>query len=717
MGLLTPLYLAGLAALSLPFVLHLIRRTPRGRQAFSSLMFLSPSPPRLTRRSRLDHLLLLVLRLTALALLAFAFARPFLREAALLPLDSLPSRRVAILLDTSASMRRGDLWRQAVKKVEEVLRDLGPADDVSLISFDDRRHTIVDFADEANALGAAKADLVRERLRSPEPSWRATDLGAALVAVAAELDTATDVQGSTAEPLLVVISDFARGSKTGALQAYRWPEKVPVTAHLLSPAQPTNAAVQLLVDGEGSAAAEPRVRVTNAANSTADQFSVRWSSPGQRQTDAKPLAVYAPAGQTRVVRLPQPDVQAGADRVVLEGDAADFDNVYYVVSPLPQEVTVAWLGDDSADDAESPRYFFELAVGDDPLRNITVRSGGIADDLQLAGPGRPALIVATKALPAKLSDALSNYVKSGGTLLIVLVDAAAAKSLATLLDDITLAEQGDGEKGDGSRSLPATVGEQRPYRMLGEIDFTHPLFAAFANPRYSDFTKIHFWQHQALRLNERATTRAIAHFDNGDPAILERPIGSGRVVVFASGWQPEDSQLALSSKFVPLIQALVDLSTGGPEQSASLTVGQEAPLPHAPVSRAVVERPDGSRIALAESARAFSDTDLPGIYRLHLNGEQRPFAVNVPAAESNTAPMDLESLEQLGVRFSNKLSRAQRAEQVRQQRDVELESRQHLWRWLIVEAILLLILETWLAGRAARKLQTALSPTSPAASP
>ncbi|HEX5445854.1 MAG TPA: BatA domain-containing protein, partial [Pirellulales bacterium] len=84
MGWLTPLYLAGLAALSLPLLLHLIRRTPRGRQAFSSLMFLSPSPPRLTRRSRVDHWLLLLLRLAAIALLALAFARPFLRESALL---------------------------------------------------------------------------------------------------------------------------------------------------------------------------------------------------------------------------------------------------------------------------------------------------------------------------------------------------------------------------------------------------------------------------------------------------------------------------------------------------------------------------------------------------------------------------------------------------------------------------------------------------------
>src|SRR6478609_5472170 len=115
MGVLAPLYLAGLAALSLPLIFHLVRRTPRGRQEFSSLMFLLPSPPRLTRRSRLDQIILLLLRLAALALLAFAFARPFLRESATLPFDALPGRRLAILLDTSASMRRGDLFTQAKK--------------------------------------------------------------------------------------------------------------------------------------------------------------------------------------------------------------------------------------------------------------------------------------------------------------------------------------------------------------------------------------------------------------------------------------------------------------------------------------------------------------------------------------------------------------------------------------------------------------------------
>ncbi len=82
MSFLMPFYIAGLAALSLPILFHLIRRVPKGQLPFSSLMFLRPSPPRLTRRSRLDHLLLLFLRALALCLLALAFARPFLREVA-----------------------------------------------------------------------------------------------------------------------------------------------------------------------------------------------------------------------------------------------------------------------------------------------------------------------------------------------------------------------------------------------------------------------------------------------------------------------------------------------------------------------------------------------------------------------------------------------------------------------------------------------------------
>lgn len=706
MGLLTPLYLAGLAALSLPLVLHLIRRTPRGRQAFSSLMFLSPSPPRLTRRSRLDHLLLLVLRLTALALLALAFARPFLRETALLPLDNLASRRVAILLDTSASMRRGNLWRQAVDKVEDVLANLGPHDDVALYRFDDHLHTVVDFAQEAGQPTAGKADVIRQRLQKLAPTWRSTDLAAALIAAAAEFDVAAEAGQAAAGAQLVLITDLARGSRSDALQAYRWPEKVPVLAYVLAPTQATNAAVQLLADDEPSAATEPRVRVTNVANSTSDQFFVAWARPVSQATDGEPLASYVPAGQSRVLKLPRPAGEKPADRIVLQGDEADFDNTYFVVPPRVQRVKVVWLGDETPGDATSLRYYFNLAVADDPLRQVEVQSDDAASITEVDAP---AVVVATKTLEAQAAEHLQKYVVAGGTLLVVLNDRFDVGPLKALLANVE-AVGSIGEQDDKNEASQAGKPDLRAYRMLGEIDFTHPLFAAFANARYSDFTKIRFWRHQPLRVKEAEDTHVVARFDNDDPAILERSIGSGRVLLFTSGWQPEESQFALSSKFLPIIQAMLDQACGGHTASASWTVGQPLPLPSRAAPQTIsIEKPDGTQATLAADAKTFTDTDQPGIYHLRLGDDDYPFAVNIPAAESNTAPMALDRLEQLGVRLDSGLTRAQRAEQLRQQRDTELETRQQLWRWLIVAALLLLILETWLAGRAAVKLQAELA--------
>ena len=77
MSFLAPFFLLGGLAIGLPVIFHLIRRTTRERTIFSSLMFLLPTPPRLTRRSRLENILLLLVRCAVLVLLALGFARPF----------------------------------------------------------------------------------------------------------------------------------------------------------------------------------------------------------------------------------------------------------------------------------------------------------------------------------------------------------------------------------------------------------------------------------------------------------------------------------------------------------------------------------------------------------------------------------------------------------------------------------------------------------------
>ncbi len=75
--LLLPLGLAALAALLLPLLLHLARRSEPRTTVFAALRWLRPQPQP-QRRHRFEELLLLLLRLLLLALLALLMAQPVL---------------------------------------------------------------------------------------------------------------------------------------------------------------------------------------------------------------------------------------------------------------------------------------------------------------------------------------------------------------------------------------------------------------------------------------------------------------------------------------------------------------------------------------------------------------------------------------------------------------------------------------------------------------
>jgi hypothetical protein len=664
MGILAPLFLASLAALSLPLIFHLVRRTPRGKQEFSSLMFLSPTPPRLTRRSRLDQVLLLLMRLGVLALLGLAFARPFLREAALLTESDLPRRRIAILIDTSASMQRGDLWQQAIKAAERELDELAAYDQVALFAYTDRVQTLVNFPDDADLSHEAMIGAARQQLRSLQPTWTTSNLGLALTTLASELSATGDARQPSADLQIVVISDFQRGTKLDALSAYEWPEKVRVVTRPVTVKQTTNAHAQLLTSHDDADDAELRVRVANAADSAGDQFFIRWASENKTSTDGE-TAVYVPPGESRVVRLPRPESNLQADRILLRGDDHDFDNTYYVVPPRKQEITLLYAGDDKVDDPEGLRYYLQLATSGDPLRQVTIAE---AKDAANVSPDKTQLIVVSRPLTETTAAEYRIYVEQGGTLLVVPAKRDSAITLPLLVDDLEV--------------LPATVPREGDFALLGEIDFTHPLFVPFANPRYNDFTKIHFWQHQPVKLKDAAATRVLARFDNGDPALLERTLGKGRLLMLTSSWSPDDSQLAVSSKFVPLIGSLLDLACGSTRPMQGVLVGE-------------VVSSTGDEAA---PTKAF---DSPGIHQLGTE----TIAVNLDPAESDTALLRMEQLDQLGVKPGQSPSRAERLARIRQQRDTELEGRQKVWRWLLVACLVLLIGETLWAARAARPAQ------------
>ncbi len=86
-------FLAGTALVALPIVLHLIMRQRPTLFEFPALRFLQKRHDANRRRLQLRHLLLLLLRAAAIAILAFALARPSVKLAGALGSQRRPSRR------------------------------------------------------------------------------------------------------------------------------------------------------------------------------------------------------------------------------------------------------------------------------------------------------------------------------------------------------------------------------------------------------------------------------------------------------------------------------------------------------------------------------------------------------------------------------------------------------------------------------------------------
>ncbi|PYK98697.1 MAG: hypothetical protein DME19_11475 [Verrucomicrobia bacterium] len=361
MTFLAPLFLFGALAVALPVVFHLIRRTSKEKMTFSSLMFLQPTPPRVTRRNRLENIFLLFLRCGVLCLLALGFARPFLQKPIVTEPPNDRGKKIILLVDTSASMRRQDLWPAALARAEETLRKTSSADQVAVFTFDVHASSLLSFEQWSAMAAGERAATAAKRLAELKPGWLTTHLGNALIA-AAETFADADKQGqNTGARRIVLITDLQEGSRFDGLQGFEWPRGIEVDVQRVQATRPTNAGMQWIVDADDSAqpGAEPgaRVRVSNSGDAKREQFQLRWD----RVTGAASLDVYVPPGQSRIVPAPTlPDVATG-ERLLLSGDDDDFDDTIYRVQPKPEQINILFLGDDSEKDPNQLLYYVKRA--------------------------------------------------------------------------------------------------------------------------------------------------------------------------------------------------------------------------------------------------------------------------------------------------------------------------------------------------------------------
>jgi hypothetical protein len=531
-NLLAPLFLVGAAAAAIPIVLHLLKREPEARIKFSAVRLLRRAPVEHTRRRHLRELLLLALRVTALLLLALAFARPFFGTGA----ASESTGMTIVALDTSLSLSAPEQWPRA-KQLARAAIDSAPAG--NLIA-------VLTFADTATVAAAPSADR-----------------GAARAAI----DAATSGFGSSRyRALLNQAGDVAEGRRATVvvvtdLQESGWDAGDRVTLP---------ASMQIEIADVGAMPPNLAVTSVRVANDRVIA-TVRNAAPEAREARVRLSIDERPAGegaasigaqQTADIALPLGQGSAAVVSVE-DPDGIAGDNARFLVLGADQRPSVLLVTSDGnlARDA----FYVQHALAAEGAGGAAYRIVGVGGvELATWDPERlqanaAVLVLSTRGLDRAGRDKIAEYVKEGGGVLVAAgpdVDGeVAAEALAR---SFTLAN-------------PSDQGNERPTtaRAFAPADPRHPLFQRFA--ANTGVLGLPTFERVASIAGPGCET--LARFTTGEPALLECAPGSGRALILASDLNRQWNDFPRHATFVPFLHETVNYLAGPRPRAAEHLIG------------------------------------------------------------------------------------------------------------------------------------------------
>ena len=663
LAFLVPAFLAGLAAIAIPILVHLRHRERKEPVQFPSLMFLRRIPFREVRRQQIHQWPLFMLRVLAVALLVFAFARPFLRgRDTPLVATGAQGKELVILLDRSASMGYGSRWSRAQAAAREAVTGMGRDDRASVVLFD-QGASVTTRATSDRTLLLAAIDVAR-------PGAATTRYAPALRA-AGELLTGTHLPRREA----VLISDFQRtgwrgddldplpeGTVLKRVNVARdsAPNLALVSADLT--AAPAGVVVRARIAGSGISRPVRTRAVLELDGRASGTRDVSFDSDGMVTVAFDPAAIGT-AGARGIVRIEPVDSLAADDtfRFVASGERPLRVLLIETASAAPFLRRVLEI-------SRTPRVDLKVRPSL-RLDDLTTTDVVILDDVPYPGgePGR------------RLEAAVRN-----GTGLVIIAGNATGGWPATLIPT-RLGAMVDRSATGGAR--------------LGVLRRDHPMFEPFRGPRSGDFGAARVWRYRSLPGD---SLEALARHDDGSVALAELKAGRGRILIWASALDNVWSDAPLQPVFLPLIHQVAHYAAGWVERSPAWSVGEVATvaIPQGNGAQLLVLGPDGER-----ERREAQNSALPvalqesGFYEVR---EGRSggrllavIAANPPAEETRLEAFDPDDLRLATGAVDSGPARPDAGTLSPQ----EAEKRQGLWWYLLAAMTVLLVAELLMANR------------------
>ncbi|HYC50069.1 MAG TPA: BatA domain-containing protein, partial [Gemmatimonadaceae bacterium] len=448
MNFLAPAALAGLMAIAIPVLIHMINRERKETIAFPSLMFLRKIPHRSVRRQKLRHLLLLALRCLAIAIIVWAFARPFFeRRMAAAPASS-DGREIVVLLDRSYSMGHGGRWNRALEAVRTLAGQVRGVDRMSVMAFASSAQQLAPPSGDAAVITASVANATP----SSEPTRYASGLR-----TGAQLLSASELPRKE----IILISDFHR-TGWSPNDEVTMPEGATVRTIDVSRKENVDVAVTSVAVSRAQTGDRARATVTARAANLGDAprtIDATLELTG-RTIETRKVTV-PPRGTAQIVFGDTPVSAVVARAVVrLTPDSQPANDAFYFTIAEESGASALVVEPSRARNNQSLFLTRALGVADDPAVRVVSKS---AEALTPADFRNRSLVVFNEAdLPTGTQGTqLRAQIQNGAMLFVV-----------------------PGERGtlgltpEWRAVLPATIGvvAERPAGRWASVDFSNALF-------------------------------------------------------------------------------------------------------------------------------------------------------------------------------------------------------------------------------------------------
>jgi len=521
------------------------------------------------------------------------------------------------------------------------------------------------------------------------------------------LKVASQIIGASTLPRreVVIISDFQKTGWT-THNEIAFPRGTTVTPVDVGGASPDVGVSQVSLDRDSTG---ERDRITVAArlvNTSSEPRAVTATlAVGGR--DAQTQKVTIPATGTQQVAFPAVVVPNTATKAAVRVNADEMtadDQYDFTIAP-DASVSVLVVEPRGSTRRENQSLFMSraLSIGDRPAFRVNETTIDALTPRDL--DGRALIVLDEVGPPAGAVGARLRAVLDAGAGVLAIPGTAGT----------------DAWPADWRTILPAKVGQVVDRTAdaggtLSSVDYGHPVFELFNAPRSGDFSTARFYRYRALTAQQGSSVSA--RFDDGSPALVERPMGSGKLVLWASTLDAYWTNLPLQPVFLPFMHQLGKHVGRYADPRTSFTAGEVLDLSRhgeltAPFLRGraadsltelVLAAPSGAK----ERVTATGPNHLialreQGFYELRGQdtpaGSGRPLAVNLDPSETDLAhvdPLDIvaavtsgDAQRQLGSDFNAGTPQDQ-------------ERRQKLWWYLLLGALLLMAVETTISNRLSR---------------